>query len=524
MDSREAKIAELRRRDKIRQLRERDAAATNPNPKAEPVDISDTESSGWDTAVSALEGASDFVRQVPQKIPLISPLAQSAAAGITAAIDPNATYEDKMKEITDGVAARDAQSPIAGMASDVAGAVVAPGANIAGLPGVATSLGVSAADQVAKRDLTNRDISDEDMANNLALEAGAGSLGHGLGKVAGKLVDSDMYRALAQKFGKKTLGGTKGQLEKLDVKSDALDNSVNRLLDDENVFDAPFQSKEELYNKILARRKESGKAGADIFEKGASPANQAETYDKLMAQAKEYRNKGQVEIAAKLETEAGVIKGIDSKSLGIEQPITASPEDLKYIEMQNTELDPNIIKGRKSQLDEQAYGNKLQVDKNAAAAAGDVRDMQYGLMNDPSSLKAENARYGDLLTAENLASKSAAGEISNSGGLIGVAKKGVGSTAGAIAGSAFGPAGTIAGGMLGGAAQSLLSNFGPQLATYGFNGTSKILKNNKWAEALSAAGERGGAAGVGTAHFLLTQRDPEYRKTYQEDQDASKDK
>lgn len=511
------RLEELRAKKRLAELRaKRDGGASPPAGNA--VDISGTEESGWDTAANAVEGVSDFVRQVPQKIPLISPLAQSAAAGITAAFDPNETYEDKMKEITAGVEARDEQSPIAGDLSDVAGVLAAPGSGVAGLPGVVTSLGVSAADQLAKRDLTGRDISDEDMANNLGLEAGLGLIGNKAGKVVGKLADSDMYRSLAQKFGKKALGGSKGQLEKLEIKSDALDNSVTRLLDDEDVFNTPFQSKNDLYEKILARRRESGAAGQEIFEKGAAPANQAASYDTLIEKANEARNMGQAEVAEKLTREANILRGIDSNPLP-----TIGPRD-KAAEMAVTELDPNIIKGRKTQLDEQAYGNKLQVDKNAANVAGEVRDMQYGLMDDPSLLKAENKRYGDLLTAENLASKAAAGEVSNSGGLINVAKKGVGATVGATVGSVFGGVGSIGGAALGGAAQSLLTDFGPQLGAYGFNQASKVLRNNKWAQTLADAGKRGGAAGVGTAHFLLTQRDPEYRQAYQQDQEEGKDK
>lgn len=466
-----------------------------------------------------LEGISDFVRQVPQKIPLISPLAQSAAAGITAALDPNATYEDNMRKINAGVAARDEQSPIAGVASDVAGAVIAPGANIAGLPGVGASLAVSAADQVAKRDLKGQDISDEDMANNLGLESLAGLGGAALGKGASKILDSDMYRSLAQKYAKKTLGGTKGQLEKLEVKSNALNDSVDRLLDNEEVFNTPFQSKEELYGKILERRRQSGQAGQEIFEAGASPANQAESYERLMGKARQATNQGQAEVANKLSREADILKNIDSNPLP-----NIGPRD-KAAEMAATELDPNIIKGRKTQLDEQAYGNKLQVDKNAAEAAGEVRNMQYDLMQgEDGFLRAENARYGDLLNAEKLSSKAAAGEIANSGGLISTVKKGVGGTVGALVGSAFGPVGTVVGGAIGASGQALLDNYGPQLATYGFNQTSKVLKNAGWAKTLKEAADRGGVAGVGTAHFLLTQRDPSYRQAYQEDQDESKNK
>ncbi len=82
--------------------------------------------------------------------------------------------------------------------------------------------------------------------------------------------------------------------------------------------------------------------------------------------------------------------------------------------------------------------------------------------------------------------------------------------------------GHTAGFLAGGYADKLIREHGNQLATFGFNKASKVLSNEKWAKTLSEAADRGGVTGVSGAHFLMTQRDPEYRKAHQEDQEANR--
>lgn len=536
MDSREAKIAELRRRDKIRQLRERDAqnAAAAPQEVAEPgfldkfipsgdASLGENTSAAWDTVKSLGSDVQDGLDSMKDNIPIVSPLAKAAGNAIGAAVDPTRDYSQVVADENAESAARAERSPVANVVGGLAGGVANPLNAVSGFAGVGAGLAGSAADMGLRNTVGGEDISGEDAGKALAVE---GILGSGLAGL-GKLGNSKMYDDLALKYGKKTLGGTKRELEKLDVRSDALDNSVKRLLD-EDVFNKPFQTKQDIFDTISTKKAQSGEAGGDLFTATAKPANQAATYDQLMTRAQVARNKGQKEIADKLESEAKIIRDIDSKPLDIDQPLMASPDQMKSIEMQNTDLDPEILKSRKTTLDKQAYGTMGTNDPAASAAANEMRDMQYGLLDDDASafLKEENKRFGDLATAEKLAAKSAAGEISNGGGLIGNVKKGIGSTAGAMIGNAILPGGVgAAGGMAaGGYAAKLLQDHGPQLAAYGFNKASKILQNEGWAKTLSQAGERGGSQGVSTAHFLLTQRDPAYRKAHQEDQEAERNK
>lgn len=508
-----------------------EAAAEGPwaKYKSEPAPEEVEESGFLDKITPTADTLPDLLTSIGDHVPVLGAAANYVGNKIDVAAGFAKDDAEAERNMLARQAARAERSPIADTAGAALGqstAMIAPGA---GLAGMFTGLGVSAADLGARKVLNNEEISGKDAAGQLGLELGMGLAGAGLGKVGSKLLDTDWYRGKALNAAKKTLGGTKKELEKLDVRSDALDNSANRLLD-EGVFDKPFQSKQDIFDTITAKKAQSGEAGGELFTATAKPANQAATYDQLMTRAQVARNKGQKEIADKLESEAKIIRDIDSVPTegGRYRNAGNFSDEFKLSEMQNTELDPEILKGRKTTLDKQAYGTMGTNDPAASAAANEMRDMQYGLLDDDAAsfLKEENKRFGELATAEKLAAKSAAGEISNGGGLIGNVKKGVGSTAGAMIGNALLPGGVgAAGGMAaGGYAAKLLQDHGSQLAAYGFNKASKVLQNEGWAKTLSQAGERGGSQGVSTAHFLLTQRDPAYRKAHQEDQEAERNK
>lgn len=471
-------------------------------------------------------GVMDNVNEFTEAVNPLAPLAHVAGNAVGALLDPDKTYADYVADDNKAKAARKENTSFL---PGLAGSLANPLNKLGGMAGVGTNVAVNAANNEVGALALDSGKSQGDIATDALTEGVIGTGLHGAMKVAapvtGFLKDkaASMSDALALKYGKQTLGGTKKELEKLEIRSDKLDNSVKRLLD-ENVFDEPFQSKKDIFDKISAKKAQSGEAGGELFTATAQPANQAETYERLMTRAKIARNNGKKEIADKLEAEASIIRDIESKPLDIDQPLIASPDQAKSIAMQNTELSPEIIKNRKTTLDEQAF--KGEGDPAARAAADEMRDAQYGLM-DPDAqdfLKAENARYGDLAVADKLAGKNAAGEISNGGGLLGAVKKGVLSTAGSAIGGAIAPGiGHVAGFAAGSYASKLLQDHGNQLAAYGFNRTSKVLQNEQWAKTLYDAAQRGGTTAVSTAHFLLTQRDPAYRQAHQADQDASKD-
>lgn len=510
------RLEELRAKKRLAELQaKRDGAAAPEAPK---------EQSFLESITPTADTVPDLLTSIGDHVPVLGAAANYVGNKADVALGFAKDDEEAQANMMARQAARAERSPIAdtvGAGIGSSTAMIAPGA---GLAGIGSGLAVSAADLGARKVLNDENITAEDAGGQLALEAALGGVGLGLGKVGSKLLDTDWYKNKAIGAVKKTLGGTKKELEKLDIRSDKLDQSAERLLD-EDVFNSPFQSKQEIFDKVSAKKAQSGAAGGELFKETASPANQEKTYEQLMARAKVARNKGQKEIADKLEAEARIIDDIDSKPFEIDQPLVASPEQLRSLDRQNTSLDPEILKNRKTTLDSEAFGTMGKNDPAATAAANEMRDMQYDLM-DPeaqSFLKVENERFGDLATAEKLSAKSAAGDVSNGGGLLGAVKKGVLSTAGgAIGGAIAGPAGAVAGFAAGGYAAKLLAEHGPQLVAYGFNKASKVLQNEQWAKTLSDAGQRGGAAGVSTAHFLMTQRDPAYRKAHQEDQDASK--
>lgn len=463
-----------------------------------------------DTAKSMGGDLMDRVGSFTDAYNPLTPIARVAGNAVGAALDPTKDYDQYVADDNKARAERDERTPgIYGLA----GAIRNPVNGVAGVKGIATGLGVSAANQEVGALGLDSGASQQDIIDNLVTEAKFGAGAQVAGKVlapvnkkAGELSDY-----LAQKYGKKSLGGTKSQLQKLEIESDDLDKTVRRLRE-EGVYDKGLQSSEDVYEKVNGLRKESGRKGGEIFANNAKTANQAEVYDDLMARAKTAQDRGQGEIAAKLRSEAENIKAISSKELDIDQPLMASEDQSKYVAMQNTELDPNIIKERKTTLDNEAFKSKVETNKVAEQAADSMRDMQYGLLDETSAnaLKAENARFGDLKTAEKLVGAKAAGDISSGGGLIQNMRRNV-FTAGALGlGGAPAAAATYA-------ADVFLSKYGNQLATSGFHKGSKVLQNEKWVKALNDAGERGGAAAISGAHFLMTQRDPEYRKAHQED-------
>jgi len=513
-----------------------------PEEQAELDQLETEEKGGWsadeDAELAALE--KEFGGEQPQEQSLLSKAGDTASDFLTSIGDnvpvlgAAANYVGNKADVALGFAKDDAEaeanmrarqaaraerSPIADTAGSVVGASTAMAVPGAGLAGVGSGLAVSGADLAARKGLTGEDISLEDAGKQLLLEGGIGGALVGAGKALKPLSGKtqEISDALAQKFGKRSLGGTKSELRKLEVESDTLDNVVRRLRED-GVYDKALQSSDDLYENVKGMRQASGAKGNDIFMAGAQDANQAEVYQSLMARAKVAQDRGQGEIAAKLRSEADNIKAISSNPLDTDLPIQASPEQLKLMEMQNTSLDPSVIKERKTFLDKDTFKSKVETNQISEAAGDEMRDLQYGLMDGDSAaaLKAENAKYGDLKTGEKLLANKAAGEQSSGGGLI---KK--------VRQAAFVSGAMASGGLPVAAAayvgDAFLSKYGNQLATYGFNKGSKVLQNPTWVKALEAAGDRGGIAGVNTAHFLMTQRDPEYRKAHQEDQDASKD-
>lgn len=183
----------------------------------------------------------------------------------------------------------------------------------------------------------------------------------------------------------------------------------------------------------------------------------------------------------------------------------------------------DLRKARKAE-DARAYPSQFSVDPDKAEIAGTLREAEMNSIKDPeakSFYQHHKDEYSTLVPAEKMTQKAAARDEAKT--LLGSINNKTGRIVGGALGTPFGVPGAIIGQQLGGYAQELTSKYGNQMAAYGFNKTSKVLQNEGWAKTLLEAGKRGGSAGISTAHFLMTQRDPAYRQAHQEDQDASKD-
>jgi hypothetical protein len=508
-----------------------DYADPAPKPKKDVKGINPNDNQ-WgpemDMLGNALEGFSDGARYAVTKVPVLGPLAASIGAG-TQALFTDKTYEEGMQEVRDREAFLEKRSPVAttisGIGANIAGFMASPFSSLnaaKGVAGAAADVGAglltSGADMIARDQLMGQEENNAGL--KLAGEAGINLLTRGAGKAISALGDADALKGKAVKNVKDMFNPTIKEQQAFGIKSDDLDNAARRFLDDGNLNN-PFVTKNTLYEKAAGSAQQKFQQFDDILNTKARTPTQAELYEHLATQKGAARNTLNPELADQLSREAGAVKSVDSVKL----PGMGSADDIKALEMQATDLDPNLIRQRRSSLDmdsRDAFG--AVSDRAKAEAAHSYRNFEEGLLqpDDLVAYKGKKGEYGDAALARDLLAKQAArGETQT---LMGAVDRNFGSITGGNVGQAVaGTPGRVVGQLTGGGAFSAIKSYGPQFKAWGYNLGAKVAENNKWMQTLAKAGERGGQAGVASAHYLMMQRDPEYRKAYTTDTNKEKE-
>lgn len=465
------------------------------------------------------EAVSDGVMYGASKVPVLGALMNSGAAGITSLIDPSTSYDSNMRNIQGMEKEMEERSPIATTVGGVGGNVLAGAAMPAmGLGAtLAANAGLSTADMVSRDLLLGQE--NKNFGRDLAIEAGMGAFGHGAGKLLKGMSNADVLRGKAVDNVKTMFNPTVKEQQAFGIKGDDLDNAARRFLDDGGL-DTPFVSKNTLYEKAAKGAQDKFQQFDDVLNTKARAPTQQELFEELSRRRGGAADSLNPELAAQLGREAKAVRGMSSNPV----PLAGNTEEIKDAGMAVTDVDPNLIRQRRSALDADSrdmFGGVS--DRAKAEAAHTYRNFEEGLL-DPQSrelYKGLKGQYGDAALARDLLSKQAARAESQT--LMGAVDRNFGAVQGGNIGQAVaGTPGRVVGATLGGGAFAAVKSYGPQFKAWGYNLGAKVAENNRWMQTLSKAGERGGQTGVASAHYLMMQRDPEYRQAYSSDKESEK--
>lgn len=490
-----------------------------------------------------------FLESQRENIPIIGPALERAGAGIGEALGLGSSQQildDNMLNAQE----RAKEYPKADFLGGVSGR-----AAMATPAGLLPNLGVSAADIASRAALKNQDIqSPLDLGNsaanateNLALEAMLGGAAKSLGGLKKANLESRADEAIKDSF-----NPTVRQIEEMGVKTGKTDEMA-KLARESGMFDVPFQSKQSLYDKANSIRQNAFEKSDDILMNESAPTMQSELRKYLNNKAEVANNSWKPELSSALADESrtlgNVVKDLpegvsmpksaattelvtEYDSLGMptirEVPIDAelSAAQQRAFRESVTEISPDMIRARKTALDKASrdgFGNIT--DDAKAGAAQELRDFQRSKLGEESRelYDEANKEYGRATDMQKFFARDAAREQGNT--LLGKTDRNFGWSVGDKAAETVGIQGVPKVGlaMLGAKGVQIARQYSAPFRAWGYTLGARVAGNQNWLQQLAKAGERSGQAGVASTHFILMQRDPEYREAYTADQLGSKE-
>ena len=475
---------------------------------------------------------------VTPRIPVLSDLADAGGSALMAATgevgelfgigDPKTfmeRYEANQKEAAEFEKARKEQYPVVSGISDFAGAATLPGASTA-------QAGWVGAETLA----SGGDLADAATQAGITKVLGKGA------EVAGPAVIQGMQK-LGSKFSKKPQEMAKNLLPQTKKEGIAsfgktdLDEQA-KILAESGLLDK-VRSKEELAAGMQDIQKGLGEKISDIASTESVTRPKLEVYEELLK-----RKAGETpETASRLE--AAALKEFTD-------PVTA--KYAKEIDSAKVKLEMARDAGDQEAIDrltkqisdmEEAFGSRMEGDvslselwdirkkydkavpsesaesyvpkKETASAFRDLEDELAAQSTD--AYKAAKTEFSqNVPVAEKLTEEAVKSNMKNKW-QPSLVDSIVGGPAGFMV---AGPAGAVAGPAAVARARNLWKDYGNQLKAVGYKKTGKLLSNPKYARMIQAWANKGPAV-MQSSHYLMMNRDPEYRKAYREDKESGVD-
>lgn len=434
-------------------------------------------SSGYDSPI--MDAAGGVIAGVARGVPFAQQAvsASKAAGAALGGGDFTDEYSSEMGKQENALAQARQDSPIITGATELLTSAVVPG-------GILASTALEGAESLTRYGDIERALTDAAMA------AGGGIIGK---KILGKAAGLPEY--LSKKAGKKAakaaesaIGADKTKrLREEILKKERLglleEGELGRqLLDEDLIKVSPMDT----YEAVAKRREELGKYIGETVKTG-KPIKTSELSDDLLDLATSKKVGGPETLAQQDELlkTAGVYE-----KLGDE----LSPEDLlREKSALGQSIDKDFLTGSsKKEAGRDLYG--AYADKIKGSMEGPQKELYEEL----------NKKYGNLMSSE----KAALGKAATPESMT--ALEGFTSTAAVSTGNI-----PLAVAMQG---RAKLRQHGAALKAIGLDATSKALDkisiNPKWSKALSDAADKGT---MPATHYLLMQKDPEYRQIMNEE-------
>lgn len=353
------------------------------------------------------------------------------------------------------------------------------------VPQMVASGGVAAAS-------SPNDIISPEFAKDVVTGEAAGGVGYGIGKGIGKVAEAlspDSLKSGANELAARSLRGTKSQYDKLGAEGR---QGLGDYLLKSGVI-KPGASVSEMLPTIENRIAEAGQVMGD----NVNP--------ETMYSSNELANLGNKEVTEPMAQTTLSDDRVNSLKKVLDSLKTRGEPVLNEAgETADTLIPHEQLKTLESDLGNQAY-DPLQREVSAGKAAGErFLDEQVvkGSLN-PQEYSAAKDAVASGKMAENLATKGAGKEVANQ-------EFSLGDKAMAMLGK------TLPGKIALGAANKLGRERGSSTLAYGMDKLSSLLSESpesfqQFAAPLQAAAQRG-TESLAVAHFLLSQRNPEYQQ------------
>jgi len=362
-------------------------------------------------------------------------------------------------------------------------------------------------------------------------EAAGPAIARGMDNYASKIENKPLEKAV------ELLGGTPTQKQD-QIRKGTISKEAQTLLDS-GLLDR-LSNKKRLAEQAVERK---GHLGSNIQELAeASPASipKLEAANKLLEESRNLKSStsaealirniesGLMDDAARMyfkdmkKAEMALIRAMDS---GDQKAIDAAQKQLDtakelFKSKMGGDLKLSELRDIRVELDEAVPKNiSSPSGKAAAKSASTFRGLEDELAEEAGdAYKLAKTEYSKFDPVEKKLVKQAAKDDK------GLFKPDLWDTfiGGGLGAFTAGPAGAMAGTMGLAATRNLWNRYGKQLQIIGYRKAGKLLSNPKYARMIKSWAENGPKV-IQSSHYLMMNRDPEYRKLYNEDKERGEE-